>query len=324
MRLYAGALALVTFAGIARAAPAKDPKLAHQKLVAAQDAERRGDADAARGRSNDAKTQWTNAVADFEQAIDAGEDVGVNYDLAVVEDKLGHLADAYKHLELVAHADGVKPDLAKKVQTRLDDLGGRIGTVKLAVTPAAAQVSVGGNAATTGPGEALVLAPGTYTVTLSAPGYQPKDIELKVIAGGEVERKLALEPIPVAVTKQIQEPPAAPPPPPKPSYVPLIIGGGVTLAFAVTATFTGIAALHQHDTFVDPITDPTDRGQAQSDGRLDAHLTDAFIVGAIVAAAATAGWYYFTAASAHESSSKVAVAPWVEKQSSGLAVAGSF
>jgi hypothetical protein len=143
-----------------------------------------------------------------------------------------------------------------------------------------------------------------------------------VIAGGEDERKVALDPIPVVVTKQIQEPPPPPPPAPKRSYVPLIIGGGVTLAFAVTATFTGIAAIHHHDTFVDPSTDPQERSYSQSRGRLDAHLTDVFIGGAIVAAAATAGWYYFVGG--RETSSKVAVAPWVQSDASGLAVAGSF
>jgi hypothetical protein len=324
MRLLSGALALVTLSAIAHAAPTKDPKLAHQKLVSAQEAVRRGDADAARGHAGEAKTQWTNAIADFEQALDAGEDLAVNVELAGVEEKLGHLADAYKHLQLVVHADGVKPDVLKKVQAKLDDISSRIGTVKLEVTPDSAQVSVGGNVVATSPGQPLVLTPGNYTISLSAPGYQPKDIELKVLAGGEVERKLALDPIPVVVTKHVDEAPPAPPPAPKFDYVPLIIGGSVTFAFAVTATITGISAIHQHDTFVDPNTDPTDRGHAQSAGRLDAHLTDTFIGGAVLAAVATGGWYYYTLVYKHESPSKVAVAPWVESNASGLAVAGSF
>jgi hypothetical protein len=324
MRLFVGALATLAVATLAGAAPAKDPKLAHQKLAAAQDAERRGDTDAAHGHAGDAKTQWTNAVADYQQAIAAGDDVTVNYALAVVEDKLGHHADAYKHLQIVAKADGVKPDLMKKVQAKLDDITAKVGTVKLTVSPDGAQVSVAGTVVGTSPlADPLVLAPGNYTVTLSAPGYQPKDAELKVQAGSESEHKIVLDAIPIATTTRIQEPPPTPRPH-ETSYVPLFIGGGVTLGFAVAATLTGLAAIHQHDVYVDPTTGATDRTNAQSTGRLEAHVTDACIVGAIAAAAVTAGWYYFTAANAPESPSKVGVAPWVQPDASGLVVAGSF
>jgi hypothetical protein len=322
MRLFA--LATLVVATAAAAAPAKDPKLAHQKLAAAQDAERRGDADAARGHSSDAKAQWSNAAAAYQEAIAAGDDVTVNYALAVVEEKLGHHADAYKRLQIVAKADGVKPDVIKKVQAKLDDVTAKVGTVKLTVSPDGAQVSVAGNVVGTTPlADPLVLAPGGYTVTLSAPGYQPKDTELKVQAGSESEHKIALDAIPIAVTSHIQEPPPTPRPK-QTSYVPLFIGGGVTLGFAVAATLTGIAAIHQHDIYVDPTTDEADRKNAQSTGRLEAHVTDACIVGAIAAAAVTAGWYYFTAANAPESPSKVGVAPWVQPDASGLVVAGSF
>ena len=251
----------------------------------------------------------------------------MNFELAVVEDKLGHHADAYKHLQIVARADGVKPDLMKKVQTKLDDVTAKVGTVKLTVSPDGAQVSVAGSVVGTTPlTDSLVLAPGNYTMTLSAPGYQPKDTELKVQAGSESEHKIALEPIPIAVTTHIiqEPPPTTPARPEQTSYVPLFIGGGITLGFAVAATLTGLAAINQHDIYVDPTTAEADRKNAQSTGLLEAHVTDACIVGAIAAAAVTAGWYYFTAANAHEAPSKVGVAPWVQPDTSGLVVAGSF
>ncbi|HEY3803259.1 MAG TPA: PEGA domain-containing protein [Kofleriaceae bacterium] len=303
----------------------KDPKLAHQKLVAAEEAEHKGDADAARGHAADAKAQWTAAETAYRQALDASDDVTIDYSLAIVEDKLGHPADAYKHLQIVARAD-VKPDLMKKVQTKIDDVASRIGIVKLTVRPDGTQVSVGGNVVGTTPlADPLVLAPGTYTINLTAQGYQPKNVELKVLAGSEIERKDKLDAVPVAIATKIQEPPAAPPPAKRVSYVPLIVGGTVTFGLIVTATFTGIAAIHQHDIYVDPATDETDRKQAQSTGRLEAHLTDGFIVGAVAAAAATASWYYYQkVTSATESPSKVAVAPWVQPDASGLVVAGSF
>jgi PEGA domain len=319
------AVALVlVLAGTAGAAPSagKDAKLAHQKLAAAQDAERKGDADAAHGRNADARTQWTAAEAAYQQAIDASDDVAINVALAGVEDKLGHVADAYKHLQLVVHAN-VKSDAIKKAQDKLDDLSAKVGTVKLTIVPDGAQIEIAGNLVGTSPlGEPLLLAPGKYTATITAQGYQPKDIELKLQAGSEIDKKVALEPVPIAVSTTVHDAPPPPAPAPKPSYLPLIIGGGVTLGFTVAATLTGIAAIHQHSIYVDPTTAETDRTHAQSTGRLEAHVTDACIVGAIAAAAVTAGWYYFK--SNGTESAKVGVAPWVQSDVGGLVAAGSF
>jgi hypothetical protein len=330
MRPFVRALALASLVGVAAAAPAKDPKLARQRLSAAHEAERRGDADAARGKASEANAQWANAAAAYQDALDASDDVAVSYELAVVEDKLGRDADAYKHLQLVAKADGVKPDLMKKVQAKLDDVSAKIGTVKLAVTPDGAQVSVGGNAVGTTPlPEPLVLAPGTYTISFAAPGYQPKDIELKVLGGSEIERKVPLEPVPVATTTHVIERPEREPEQ-RPmettrSYVPLAIGGAATVGFIVTASITGVAAIHHHDAFVDPSTSASERSYAQSRGRLDAHLTDGFLVGAVLAAAVTVGWYYFSWPGAtKETPSKVSLAPWVQPDAGGLVAAGSF
>jgi hypothetical protein len=312
-------LALAALDGRAVAAPTPG----HQKLVAAQDAEKKGDADAAHGRANDARTQWANAEAAYQAAIDAGEDIAINVALAGVEDKLGHYTEAYKHLQLVASATNVKPDAVKKAQAKLDDLTARVGTVKLTIVPDGAQIAIGGNSVGTSPlADPLLLAPGNYTATVTAQGYEPKDVELKLQAGSEIDKKVTLEAVPIAVATTVHD---APPPPvaaPKPSYVPLIIGGGVTLGFVVAATLTGIAAIHQHDTFVDPTTDPADRDHAQSTGRLEAHLTDGFIVGAVAAAAVTAGWYYFKGGD-HETA-KVGVAPWVQSDVGGIVAAGSF
>ncbi len=319
MRSFGLALVLALAALDVRAIAAPGP--GHKSLVAAQEADKKGDADAARGRTTDARAQWTNAAAAYQAAIDAGDDIAINIALAGVEDKLGRFGDAYKHLQLVAHAN-VKPDVMKTVQNKLDDLAARVGTVKLTIVPDGAQVAIGGNSVGTSPlADPLLLAPGKYTATVTAQGYQPRDVELKLQAGSEIDKKVTLEAVPIAVATAVHEAPPPPPPQPKPSYVPLYIGGGVTLGFAVAATLTGIAAIHQHDTFVGPTTDSTDRTNAQSTGRLEAHLTDGFIVGAVAAAAVTAGWYYFKGD--HETA-KVGVAPWVQSDVGGIVAAGSF
>jgi hypothetical protein len=315
------ALAMVmAMTAVAAATPAS-----HAKLVAAQDADKKGDADAAKGRASEARTQWTNAAAAYQAALDGGEDLAVNVALAGVEDKLGRYGDAYKHLQLVALAPNVKPDAVKKAQAKLDDLMARVGTVKLTIVPDGAQVAIAGTSVGTSPlTDPLILAPGNYTATITAQGFQPKDVELKLQAGSEIDKKVTLEAVPIAVATAVRE--AEPPPPvaPKRSYVPLIIGGGVTVGLAVVATLTGVAAIHHHQTFVDPTTDATDRGHARSSGRLDAHLTDGFIAGAVVAAAVTAGWYYFKWPYSYETPAKVGLAPWVQSDAGGLVAAGSF
>ena len=69
-----------------------------------------------------------------------------------------------------------------------------------------------------------------------------------MIAGSEIERKVTLD----AGSRRRSRPHESRSRrphrrQPKRSYVPLIVGGSVTFAFVVTATFTGIAAIHQHD-----------------------------------------------------------------------------
>ena len=350
MRLLAGAFVLAALAGgaIAQpaapaepspAAPAKDPQLARRWLAAAQQLVQKGDYDAAHGKAADAKTQYTNAVAAYGKAIAAGDDVTATYALALVEDKLGLAADAYKHLEVVAHAAGVKPDVLKKVQAKLDDVSSKVGTIALTVTPDGAQVTLAGAPVGDAPlHEPLVLVPGTYAISFSAPGYQPKDVELKVEAGSEAERKIALEPIVVAEGHIEESPPTAPAARASPSAsawalprLPLIVGGSVTLAFAVAMTLTGVAAISQHDAFTDPTYSPAARASAQSTGRLEAHVSDACLVGVVAGAAFTGWWYvyrYRKASGARSETAhampKVDVTPWVQPDAGGLVAAGSF
>lgn len=320
--------------GDAQAAPAKDPKLAKRWLAAGRELIGRGDAAAHGGKADDAKTQYTNAVTAFTNAIATGDDPSVRYDLALAYDKLGQPADAYKQLKQLVAAQGVNAAAIKKAQAKLDDVSNRVGLVTLKITPDGAQISIAGAVVGESPlTEPLVLAPGTYALSLSAAGYQPKDAELKVEAGGESQKKLALEPVPVAASKPATDEPvehASAPATEQPSKVPLIIGLAATGAFVATATITGVAAITQHHAFTDAEYSPAQRSHAQKIGRLEAHLTDAFIGGAVAGAAFTTCWYLFKYrhAGAHEAAppaqAKIDVVPWVQPEASGLAVAGAF
>jgi hypothetical protein len=88
------------------AAPVKDPKVARKWLAAARTLAQKGDYYTARSKPDDAKAQFENAATAYEKAIEAGDDLGVNYAYAVVLDKLGRFADAYKKLKLVVARGG--------------------------------------------------------------------------------------------------------------------------------------------------------------------------------------------------------------------------
>src|SRR5207244_9573937 len=135
--------------------------------------------------------------------------------------------------------------------------------------------------------EPLVFDPGTYTLSLTAVGFQPKDAEIKVEAGSESERKIEMDAIPIVV-KKTDEPEPEQPPPTGPNMLPLYIGAGAAGAFFVVGAFTGIAAISAHTTYTDPKTLEIDRKDAQANGRTLAHVTDLMFVGSIGAAAFTA------------------------------------
>lgn len=313
-------------------APVKDPKLARKWRRAGDQLVRKGDYLTRRGKTDEALQQYQNAVTAYQKAIEAGEDTSLYYQLALAEDKAGLAPEAIKHLKVLLAAEGVKANIAKNAQARLDELLMKVGIVTLSVTPDGTQVSIEGKELGETPlPEPLILAPGTYKVTFAAVGFQPKDFDLKVEAGSESERTIALEPVPIvakAEPEPMPEPPA--PPPPAPSKLPLYIGGGAALGLTVVATVTGIVAIGKHGTYTDAGVSPMERADAQSSGKTFALVTDLAIVGAVGAAAFTAYWYQYRyrpqarAIAERQEQAKVDVRPWVQPQAGGLSVAGTF
>jgi len=313
----------------------KDPKVAKKWLQAADTLVRKGDQLTKQNKPADAKTQYDNAVTAYQKAMEASDDVTITYALAIAEDKAGNAPDAMKHLKALAAAQGMKPDLVKKAQAKLDELSMKVGLVTLQITPDGTQISLAGKVVGEAPmTEPLVLMPGTVTLSLAAVGYQPKDIELKIEAGSESERKIGLEPVPIVTKPVEQEQPETPvvEGPKKPNLMPIYIGGGATITFTIVATITGIMAVGEHSTYVDPMATKQERADAQSSGRTLAHVTDVCLVGAIGAAAFTTYWYLYKikpqqSAQAERQAlnrSKVDVVPWVQPQAGGLVAVGSF
>lgn len=311
----------------------KDPKVAKKWLQAGDQLIKKGDQLTKQNKLPEAQQQYENAVTAYQKAVEASDDVGLNYQLAIAEDKAGMTPDALVHLKLVLAAQGLKAALMKNAQKKLDELSMKVGIVALAITPDGTQVAIGDKQIGETPlAEPLVLMPGTHTVTLTAVGYQPRDVELKVEAGSESERTIALDPVPIIVNKpQVEDvEPIKVEPPKGPSMVPLYVGAGATLGLAITATITGITAVRKHSWIVDPEVPPADREAAASSGKTLALVTDLCLVGAVGAAAFTAYWYQYryrparTAVEQQQKQAKVDVVPWVQPQAGGLSVAGSF
>jgi PEGA domain-containing protein len=319
----------------------KDPRLARKWLLAGQQLMQKGSFFAANNRPEEAKAQFENAAAAFQKALAAGDDVTVYVDLASAEERLGKLDEAVKHLRLVAGAKtGVRPDVARKVAARLDDLLTKVGLVTLTVTPAGSSITLGGVELGMSPlPEPLVLMPGTYTLSFQADGFQPKEAELKIEPGSETERAIALEPVKVLVQ------PVKPAGPDdgadgrrkRAAAWPLYAGVGITGAGVLGTGIFGGLAISRHATFTAASTSSPDRAEARTSGRRFALLADLSLGTAAVAAGVTAYWYIYKyrrsprkseerhAALVHPIlQTKIDVVPWVQPQSSGVMIAGWF
>lgn len=319
----------------------KDPKLAKKLARSALQLVRKGDYQARRKRIDEANAHYVDAIAAYKKAIELGDDLGVYYELALVEEKLARIEDAVRHLRIVVLAtEGVRPDVQKKASEKRDELLMQVGVVRLKIETEGATIAIDGADIGTAPlAEPIVLRPGTYTLTLSADGFEPKDAELKIEAGSEVERHFELDPIRIVVEPLVvdDEEPAPAPPPPPPSKLPLYVGGGVTVAALGVGITTGLLAVGKHGTFTGQGSSASEREDARSSGKQMALISDISLGTAVVAAGFTAYWYfsrYKPALATPDAErrapemSKLDVVPWVQQDAggvvSGLGVTGSF
>jgi hypothetical protein len=314
----------------------KDPKVAKKWLQAGDLLVKNGDKLTKQNKPDEAKVQYTNAVTAYQKAIEASDDLSLNWQLANAEDKAGDVPSAMTHLKALNAAPNIKPDIIKKSTAKLDELSMKIGLLTLTVTPDGTQISINGKQVGEAPmTDPLVLMPGAVTVSFSAVGYQPKDVEFKIEAGSESERKIALEAVPI-VTKPVDTDIAPEPEPEKPKtrdpMLPVYIGAGATGALLITATITGIIAVGDHSTYVDPKATNAERADAQSGGKTMAAITDVCLVGMLGAAAFTSYWYLYKvrpqqrAMAERQASnrSKVQVVPFVQPEAGGFVAVGSF
>ena len=346
-RVAAASLAALVAAGGAVAAPAtdpppagaaasaagsgsgtavKDPKMARKWLSAARQLVARAERLTRAHKDADAKQQLDDAITAYEKAIEAGDDLAVYVELADAEARAGEHVAAYKHLQFVLDPS-TKADaaVAKKAQAKLDDVSMKIGTVNLTLNPDGTTVMLAQTTVGVSPlSNPIVLEPGTYKLSLTAVGYQPKDLEIRIDAGAEEDRTISLDPVPVMMKAPSVAAQQQPPPRHRAPWLPVYIGAGATGGLVIAGTITGILAVGKHHTFINPNTSPAARDAAQRSGKTLAHVTDACFGAAILAGAFTAYWYVTKIRTGEPPPAKVGMAPWVQPDGGGLVVAGHF
>ncbi len=331
--------------GSAAVAVVKDPKVAKKWQSAAQQLVQKGDYNTRKNKAEDAKLQYENALTAYAKAIEASDDLVLRYELGLVEDKLGKFDLAAVNMRaVVAGKASVKPDILKKATAKYDELTTKVGLVMLTVNTEGATITLNGTEIGKSPlTEPLIVLPGTYTLSFSADGYQPKDSEIKVEAGSESERAIELDPIKIVVEPIKNEPdaPIVSTAPKPPSKLPLYIGGGAAVVFAGVGVVTGILAISAHATFTAGDSKAVDRADAKSNGTTLAHVTDIMFAGALVAGGFTAYWYFFKYKPGQKKQtegdqpiirrdpnapdiSKVDLIPWVQPTAGGFSLSGSF
>ena len=171
-------------------------------------------------------------------------------------DQAGKAEDAITGYEALL-AD---PTASKIGEEKLGDARARLATLKAAQvgeitvsTAAPGAVLLVDGVPQPGPlPTVLKLSPGPHKLTLTAEGYEPKEVDLQVQAGTQVQQSIEMAPHVVAVAAvPVAEPPPPPPPPPaeKHSKVPAYVTLGIAAGGAVVGSIFGAKALSSKSDF---------------------------------------------------------------------------
>ncbi|HYQ16909.1 MAG TPA: PEGA domain-containing protein [Polyangiaceae bacterium] len=194
-------------------------------------------------------------------------------------DGQGKTEDAIAAYEkLLAEPDFGKlgDDKTADARNRLGELKGKlVGEISIVTTPPGALVTVDGAPQTGETPLSVKLPPGAHKLSVSAAGFDPKEVDLDVKGGEKSEQKLELvakAPPPPPPPEPVVEAPAPPPPPPPPpprSKVPAYITLGIAGAGAVVGTIFGVKALSSKSDF-----DKTPTGSTADDTERNALIAD--------------------------------------------------
>jgi len=275
------ALGVTVFAAPAHAAPPAKPAAAKAAPTAA--AATPATAKAPAGPDKKTKDQARKAYGEGEKAYAAGDfsaayagfakanelipSAQASYWATKSLDQGGKSDDAIKGYEALL-AD---PNATKIGDDKLADARARLAALKAALvgeitvtTSAPGAVLLVDGAPQPGPlPTVLKLSPGPHKLTLTAEGYEAKEVDLQVQAGTQVKQSIEMlphappppPPAPVAVAEITQPPP----PPEKHSKVPAYVTLGIAAGGAVVGTIFGVKALSSKSDFdSNPTTERAD------------------------------------------------------------------
>jgi hypothetical protein len=182
------------------------------------------------------------------------------------QDRAAEAAAAYEKFLGSPEASRVGEEKLTDAKTRLSELKAKlVAQIDIVTVPLGAVVLVDGNPEPGTTPMTLKLPPGPHRLTVSANGFETREIEIDAKPGEKVEQKieLAAKPPPPAPTPPPSpEPviaPAPPPPPQKRSLVPAFVTLGIAAAGATVGTIFGLQALSAKSDFNDnPTTDAAD------------------------------------------------------------------
>jgi len=263
----------------AAASPAKPPAAPDKKT---KDAARKAYGE---GEKAYAAGDFSAAYAGYSKANELIPSAQASYWAAKSLDQGGKTEDAiqgYEALLADPNASKIGEDKLADTHARLAALkASLVGEVTVSTTAPGAVLLVDG-APQPGPLPAVLkLSPGPHKLTLTAEGYDAKEIDLQVQAGTKVQQSIEMLPhaAPLPPPAPVAEvvPPPPPPPAEKHSKVPAYVTLGIAAGGAVVGTVFGVKALSSKSDFDnDPTTqhaDDTERNALIADMAFGVALT---------------------------------------------------
>lgn len=269
---FPGVSAVLVAAALATTTAGYVPDAHAQGAAAAPDKKTKDAARKAYGEGEKAFNagKYEDAYAGFSKAYGLIPTPHAEYWIAATLDKQGKDKEALEAYEKFLGNPGaakVGDDKVADAKKRVEELKSKMtGEVSLSTVPPGATVTVDG-AAQMGETPMIVrLKPGSHKVVISAPGYQPKEMDIEVKAGEKLDQNVELvmddsaaAPPPAAPPEPVAPPPQEPPKEEPRSKVPAYVTLGIAGASAVVGTIFGIQALSAKSDFNDkPTSDAAD------------------------------------------------------------------
>jgi len=349
MRRAAGWGPLVGVIALALLAPAR----ASADDRAAQEAQARFVEGIARVKAGD----FEAARMSFAQAYTVLHKPDILWNLALAEDKSGHLVDALAHFKQLAHDGATEADRAKATK-HVDQLMTQTGHIEV-VAPPGAQVTVDGAAVGVAPlVEPVDVAPGKHHLELRPQQGASRTAEADAFAGqtAHVSFLVADPPAPSHPTGAATEAQgAAPEPPPPAPDQPQTLAHGLSVPRVVTvASLAGVAAgsvvlgvyfgvasqsnaqdvkgyqASNSSSACAVITAKNSQLCSDWNGAVNATNRDSalsgglYVTGGLLAAGAIATWFLWPKDAAPRAAPSAVVVPAVGPGGVGLAAVGSF